>query len=198
MAPRVVVRSGSGGREQPRQPLSARVGSSGRGGDCDTPESSSSLNSEAKSKAPPSCQFSAFERKPPHRDGRQRQGAAMAMDRYERQGCYSCAGVLSALGVLLMLILLPMTWKKVEYYQGCPRRRPVAPPRLASTVGRHRRVVPTVARRVATSAPPQVSAARSPRARSGGTRSTRRAATASGPTTRSGATRSTSRTLTSA
>ena len=45
----------------------------------------------------------------------------MAMDRYERQGCYSCAGVLSALGVLLMLILLPMTWKKVEYYQGCPR-----------------------------------------------------------------------------
>ena len=102
----------------------ARVGSSGRGGDCDTPESSSSLNSEAKSKAPPSCQFSAFERKPPHRDGRQRQGAAMAMDRYERQGCYSCAGVLSALGVLLMLILLPMTWKKVEYYQGCPRRRP--------------------------------------------------------------------------
>ena len=48
----------------------------------------------------------------------------MAMDRYERQGCYSCAGVLSALGVLLMLILLPMTWKKVEYYQGCPRRRP--------------------------------------------------------------------------
>ena len=57
-------------------------------------------------------------------DGRQRQGAAMAMDRYERQGCYSCAGVLSALGVLLMLILLPMTWKKVEYYQGCPRRRP--------------------------------------------------------------------------
>ena len=73
----------------------------------------------------------------------------MAMDRYERQGCYSCAGVLSALGVLLMLILLPMTWKKVEYYQGCPRRRPFAPPRLASTVGRHRRVVPTVARRVA-------------------------------------------------
>ena len=48
----------------------------------------------------------------------------MAMDRYERQGCYSCAGVLSALGVLLMLILLPMTWKKVEYYQGCPRRCP--------------------------------------------------------------------------
>merc|ERR1711977_49487 len=48
-------------------------------------------------------------------------GAAMAMDRYERQGCYSCAGVLSALGVLLMLILLPMTWKKVEYYQGCLR-----------------------------------------------------------------------------
>ena len=45
----------------------------------------------------------------------------MAMDRDERQGCYGCAGVLSALGVLLMLILLPMTWKKVEYYQGCPR-----------------------------------------------------------------------------
>merc|ERR1712196_414739 len=42
-------------------------------------------------------------------------------DRHERQGCYSCAGVLSALGVLLMLILLPMTWKKVEYYQGCLR-----------------------------------------------------------------------------
>ena len=60
----------------------------------------------------------------------------MAMDRYERQGCYSCAGVLSALGVLLMLILLPMTWKKVEYYQGCPRRRPVAPRAVARVVGR--------------------------------------------------------------
>ena len=81
----------------------------------------------------------------------------MAMDRYERQGCYSCAGVLSALGVLLMLILLPMTWKKVEYYQGCPRAgvrpfsyrdrvvgRPPPPRRADSRASRRRSPQPEV------------------------------------------------------
>ena len=63
----------------------------------------------------------------------------------------TAAGVLSALGVLLMLILLPMTWKKVEYYQAVRRRpavglrgravalAPARPPRSrrrASVVGR--------------------------------------------------------------
>mmetsp|Transcript_4957 Transcript_4957/g.15703 ORF Transcript_4957/g.15703 Transcript_4957/m.15703 type:complete len:314 (-) Transcript_4957:60-1001(-) len=39
--------------------------------------------------------------------------------REQRQGCYSCSAVLCTLGGILILILMPMSWVKVEYYQGC-------------------------------------------------------------------------------
>ena len=42
------------------------------------------------------------------------------MRKDDKQAQYACAGALAFVGVLLMLILLPLNFKKVEYYQGCP------------------------------------------------------------------------------
>lgn len=41
----------------------------------------------------------------------------MANDKEERQGCYQLCGVCTFIGLLLMVILLPMTWQKLNFYE---------------------------------------------------------------------------------
>lgn len=41
----------------------------------------------------------------------------MANDKEERQGCYQLCGVCTFMGLLLMVILLPMTWQKLNFYE---------------------------------------------------------------------------------